>query len=370
LDYKRILVFRTGHLGDTLVSLPAFWGIKKSFPEAHLTLLTNTNPNNPQYVLAQSVLPQNGLFDNWMNYPTGLGKYQTIQMFIKLFLEIRRGKFDVLIYLMNRNRTLKQIDRDERFFKMAGIRNFFGINYLKKNLLSFEIDKPLPVVKSEMEFFLTSLSNEGHPLSNFASLKPEMLLTIEEKGKAENWLKENAGINFQEKKIIGVAPGSKWDSKIWSEDKFFRVVEKLIEKEKVFPVVFGGSEDRNKGNRLLEKWNVGANAAGELKIREAAAALENCRLYIGNDTGTMHLAASVGTKCVCIFAAIDFSGRWFPFGEGHKIFRKQVECEGCHTPLCFNQRKCLELIETEEVYRACVEILGNERTEKTKNLNF
>lgn len=370
MNYKRILVFRTGHLGDTLVSLPAFWGIRRSFPEAQLTLLTNTNPNNPQYVLAQGVLPENGLFDNWMNYPVGLSKYQTLRMFTKLFLEIKRGSFDTLIYLMTRNRTMQQIKRDEQFFNFAGIKNIYGANYLKENLLNFEIEKPLPEIEPEMEFLIRSLVFDGFPINNRENLKPELLLTLDEKKVAENWLKENGGNNLCGKRLVGVAPGSKWDSKVWAEDKFFKVVKKLINENQVFPVIFGGSEDRAKGNRLLEKWQIGANAAGELNIRQAAAALENCQLYLGNDTGTMHLAASVGIRCVGIFAAIDFSGRWFPYGENHKIFRRQVECEGCHTPFCFNQHKCLELIEVEEVYRACVEILLDERTEKTKGINI
>lgn len=370
MDYKRILVFRTGHLGDTLVSLPAFWGIRKSFPEAHLTLLTNTNPKNPQYVLAQSVLPEIGLFDEWMNYPTGLSKYQTLRMLTKLFLEIRRSKFDALIYLMTRNRTALQVKRDEYFFNMTGIKKIFGINYLKNNFLSFEIKKPLPKVESEREFLLKSLVSEGFPIKHPENLKPDLLLTLDERKIAKNWLMKNCGNNFKEKKLIGVAPGSKWDSKVWAEDKFFEVVNKLIDKDNVFPIVFGGKEDRTKGKRLLDKWKIGANAAGELNIRQAAAALENCRLYLGNDTGTMHLAASVGLRCVGIFAAIDFSGRWFPFGENHKIFRRQVECEGCHTPFCFNQHKCLELIEVDKVYQACVEILFDERKEKTKNINI
>jgi ADP-heptose:LPS heptosyltransferase len=76
----------------------------------------------------------------------------------------------------------------------------------------------------------------------------------------------------------------------------------------------------------------------------------------------MHLAASVGTPCVAIFAAVDWPGRWEPFGSGHQTFRRQVECEGCFTSNCFNNNQCLELINADEVYGACLQILNREET--------
>lgn len=357
MDFKRILIFRIGHLGDTLVSLPAFWAVKKAFPAAEISLLTNTDANNPQYIAARSVLPEKGLFDKWLKYPTGLDKYKTIQAFKTLLLEIRRDKYDAVIYLMTRNRTLKQIRRDELFFRLGGIKKIIGLKNLKKNLIDSDREKPLPVLDSELSFLLECLEAENFPLPEKKILKPDMLLSKEEKEFAENWLRENCGEFFENKRLIAIAPASKWDSKVWAEERFREVVERLIREENIFPVIFGGKEDFEKGERLLEKWKRGANAAGNLNIRQAAAALEKCRLYLGNDTGTMHLAASVETPCVGIFAAIDYMGRWHPFGTGHRIFRKTVECEGCFSPICFNHGKCLDLISTGEVYAACLKIL-------------
>ncbi|HXH70772.1 MAG TPA: glycosyltransferase family 9 protein, partial [Pyrinomonadaceae bacterium] len=157
-----------------------------------------------------------------------------------------------------------------------------------------------------------------------------------------------------------VAPGSKWDSKIWAEERFAEVIAELIERNDVFPIVFGGREDREKGNRLLRHWKSGANAAGELNIRQAAAALENCRLYLGNDTGTMHLAAAVETPCVAVFAAIDLPGRWHPHGENHTIFRKTVPCEGCLAPVCPFEKQCTTEITAESVLAACKKVLEKE----------
>lgn len=358
LDLKRILIYRTGYLGDTLISLPAFWAVRKSFPDAHIALLSNSDSQNPQFATARNILPARDLFDEWLSYPTNLGKLQTLQSFKDLFLKIKRGNFDALIYLMTRNRNAKQIKRDAAFFRLAGIKNIIGTKYLLENYLDPNAPRPLPEVEPEADYLVKCLTFENFPLSSEASdLRPEMLLTEREKRGAREFFDENCRIPFQNRNLIAIAPASKWESKIWAEEKYTAVIERLIAEKNIFPVIFGGTEDREKGERLLKKWKTGANAAGILNIREAAAALGFCRLYLGNDTGTMHLAASVGTRCVAIFAAIDWAGRWIPFGSGHKIFRRTVECEGCLSPICYNKNKCLELVSTEEVFRACLEIL-------------
>lgn len=348
--FKRILVYRIGHLGDTLVSLPAFWGIRKTYPQAHVTLLTNSNAHNPNFVLARSILPAEGLFDDWMTYPSEFGKLLTFLTLSKLFLEIKRRNFDALFYLTTRNRTVSQIKRDVLFFKAAGIKNIIGTEYLLRNLLDNKVSRPLPVIETEMDFLTNCLKFEHIPLDDIKDIKPDLLLAENETSDAEKWLQSNCGKYLQNNKLLAVAPSGKWASKIWAENSFAEVVQRLIEAEDVFPIVFGGMEDREKGNRLLAEWKRGANAAGELNIRQAAAALSRCRMYLGNDTGTMHLAAAVGVRCAAVFSAIDWAGRWIPFGENHKIFRETVPCEGCLSSVCKFQRECLEYIKTDTVF--------------------
>ncbi|HTK37882.1 MAG TPA: glycosyltransferase family 9 protein, partial [Pyrinomonadaceae bacterium] len=88
-----------------------------------------------------------------------------------------------------------------------------------------------------------------------------------------------------------------------------------------------------------------------------AALLHKCTLYLGNDTGTMHLASAVGVPCVAIFSAADRAGQWEPFGNNNYVLRKRVECEGCGLDICCFQNMCLDLISADEVYAACVGVL-------------
>ena len=347
---------RIGHLGDTLVALPAFWSLRNAFPDAKLTLLSNSDKRNPNYLAPTSVIPAIGLFDEFIDYPTNVSSAASIFGALRLALLLRRLKFDAVFYLMPRARTEKQIARDRLFFSVSGNKSVFGLDYTLRNSLAGPMPSVIPAICSESEFLLDLLEEAGIPVDR-AAQSTALNLTELEKGAGAAFLAES-GID-ERQRIIAIAPGSKWPSKIWFEDRYADVVERLIELHDVYPIVLGGPEDRECGERLVAVWGRGANAAGRLNVREAAALLERCLLYLGNDTGTMHLAAAVGVRCVAIFAAIDYPGRWAPFGSGHQIFRRSVECEGCHTPDCFNANKCLKLIGVEEVVEAASSILSS-----------
>lgn len=355
LEFENILVFRIGHFGDTIVALPAMWAIRDRFPGARLSLLTNIDIRNPHYISPRNVLPEKGLFDDWLAYPTNLGAVGSALGFLRLSMRLRRDKYDAVIYLMPRIRTAAQIDRDTRFFKLSGISNVIGTGYLREHNLASAIPKPTPVVETETEFLMQMLSAEGFKLDG-DERKTDLLITKAERSSANRLFAEISTPGL-EQRLIAIAPGSKWRSKIWDEERFGDVVAKLIANENCYPVIFGGPEDKEKGDRLIAKWAAGANAAGVFSIRESAALLERCSLYLGNDTGTMHLAAAMGTPCVAIFAATDWKGRWLPFGDKNQIFRRSVECEGCLTPDCFNNHKCLDLVAARDVYDACRQIL-------------
>jgi ADP-heptose:LPS heptosyltransferase len=283
---------------------------------------------------------------------------------------IRSLRFDTAFYLMTRGRTRKQIARDRFFFRLCGIRNVLGTDFAKENLLPTSVSHPLPKVTSEGEYLLECLRSVG--LNTELGMRAEslLLLTAPERTAATDWLETVGAVSHPERPIVAFAPGSKWESKIWREDRFAEVGLRLIKDFGVFPIIFGGREDRDKGERLLQTWKSGANAAGALTVREAAAALEKCDLFVGNDTGTMHLATTMGVRCVAVFAAIDWPGRWYPRGDGHRIFRIPVECEGCHATVSPNGNKCLELISSEDVYRACAHELETNRTRQTSSLAF
>ncbi|HEY2846805.1 MAG TPA: glycosyltransferase family 9 protein [Pyrinomonadaceae bacterium] len=351
----RILVFRIGQLGDTIVALPAFWMLRAAYPAASITLLTNSAPNHVGAVAANDVLPD-GLFDNVISYPSNTRGFAALAQRLALANRIRRGRFERAYYLMPRNRTPAQISRDLRFFRLSGIKDVAGVRFHQQNLLEFPIPVPTPETSSEVDFLVEMLRSEGiDPGDKSQDL---LRLSKDERQAAARWLCENCLVPDSEI-IVAVAPGSNWPSKTWASDRFESVISRLMSQFNIFPVVVGGPQDRTAGDRLIDSWGRGANAAGRLTVRESAALLERCSLFLGNDTGTMHLAAAVGTPCVAVFSAVDWIGKWAPFGgQRNRILRARIDCEGCRLQACPYGNKCLDLVSVDETFAACVDLLS------------
>jgi ADP-heptose:LPS heptosyltransferase len=181
----------------------------------------------------------------------------------------------------------------------------------------------------------------------------DLALTAAEMRDAAAWWSSAGYSDGDRMRAVAIGAGSKVPSKVWPEDRFFALGRRLILEGGFLPVIFGGSEDRDVGERLVAGWGTGVVVAGRLTVRESAALMQGMCGYVGNDTGTMHLAAAAGLRCVGVFSAQDFPGRWDPYGSGHVVLRSCVPCEGCRLQMCDKGLKCLTSIDVDAVFNAC-----------------
>jgi heptosyltransferase-2 len=85
--------------------------------------------------------------------------------------------------------------------------------------------------------------------------------------------------------------------------------------------------------------------------------ISNCGLFVANDSGPMHLAASIGVPLIAIFGSTDplHTG---PRGEKCNIIYKKVSCSPCFERECNKDLECMKLIETNDVIKAAKELMG------------
>jgi asparagine synthase (glutamine-hydrolysing) len=357
LSGKRILVFRIGQLGDTIISLPAMSVVRRNFPEAHIALLSDRHPGK-SYVLAPDLLQNAGIFDEFLTYPVeDTGEISKGSRMAALLARIRRKRFDTLVYLAPTNRTPEQIGRDRRFFSFAGIGNFIGMNGFE-HLEPKVPGQPMAMAPSESELLLRRLAGSGLVIRPEDKTRMDFGLRVDDDSAVLEWLRQQ--VTADGGRIwVAVGPGSKMPAKRWPLRRFEEVVRHLIDEFDIWPTVFGGAEDRVIGDWLLERWGRGYNAAGGLALRPSLVAMKRSVIFLGNDTGTMHMAAAVGVPCVAIFSARERPGLWYPGGIDHKVFRSQIECEGCGLVECIErQNECLKRISATDVLEACREMLA------------
>ena len=198
---------------------------------------------------------------------------------------------------------------------------------------------PHPKVTNVCDFLIESLKREGVFVPDDPFTLMHMGLSQEERDKAKHWLSER-GVKPGDL-VIGIGPGSKMPSKLWPPERFREVAKAIDEKYSPIFLAFGSVAEREVCESVLTGLGRGINCAGEMDVRMSSAVFEHVSVYVGNDTGTMHMAVSGGAKCVALFSARDWPGRWNPYGEGHTVFREVVPCEGCMLEVCDKENLCM-----------------------------
>ena len=359
----RVLVFRIGSLGDTLVSVPALYAIRRHFgDEAHICLLRNSGARG--LVTPDELLSPHSCVDSFVDYPSNVGPASRVAAILRLVVRIRRGQFDAAVYLAPAARSAWAVRRDRVFYRVCGIRRLLGFRvFAREDLFPHEDDGRLSQVRSEGRFLLDRLGADGlQPVEEEGKLPLSLELTEAERMRAREWLRERGW--HEGGTLIAIAPGSKMPVNRWALSRFVQVGDVLRRRVPCELVVVGGRRERAAGQRLLAEWGGGINAAGAFSVRDSAALLELCHLLLGLDTGTTHLAAAVGTPCVGIYGARDNPGRWHPMGQGHEILRKDeaVPCAGCLLEDCPRPSShCTLLISADEVVEAALRVLAKRR---------
>lgn len=353
---KTVLVYHMGGLGDMVVALPAFYAVRKRHQDAHLVLIGNPSLQESYIPSYKEVVEPLRIFDYFINYlPPKLIKIESWISILNLAIKIIKLKPQIIYYLAPRNRTLSQLKRDNFFFHhICGINQLEGFKseYYIHSLFQALFDKEGNIVRlsKEADYLLNLVQEEreNNAISDFILKIPEEFELRASKLMNEIGLEQNIP-------TFTIAPGSKMPAKRWPIEKFKELGERLL---KIYPelrlIVIGGKEDIQMGENLCAYWGKRAkNIAGKTSFWETAVFLKKTKLYIGNDTATMHLAAMVGIPCVAIFSARDNPVRWEPYGKGHIILRKKIECEGCMLEICKDKKNaCLRKIEVEEVVEA------------------
>jgi ADP-heptose:LPS heptosyltransferase len=107
--------------------------------------------------------------------------------------------------------------------------------------------------------------------------------------------------------VLAVGPTANWGGKQWPAERFAEIIARLTADgailERARAAVFGAADERPAAAPVIESLppERRIDLVGEVDLLTAAACLERCALYIGNDSGLMHLAAAAGTPTLGLF---------------------------------------------------------------------
>jgi heptosyltransferase-3 len=159
------------------------------------------------------------------------------------------------------------------------------------------------------------------------------------------------------KDYVVIQPTASFPSKQWPAERFGRLGRSLKERTgRRVLVSLPGFDARNVGDFFSREFPV----VSDLPSGELMALLETASLYVGNDSGPMHVAAALGTPVVGIFGSSD-PQRWHPWGVPHRTLWAGLDCSPCHGKWCVNasQFACLTELPVETVLDAVLELLSS-----------
>jgi ADP-heptose:LPS heptosyltransferase len=331
-----IFVFKVGSLGDSIVALPAIKNIF-SYYNKKLQFITNK--------------PDLGIFPAWQiykhtSYFNSVYEFQfTLQSIIELKKYVHSFEGQKILFYFADESGLKRNLRNYIFFKLIGFNEVYGWKECTGEYIKRNTDNSLREVLPEyirlqniVEKY-TGQKTEIFPEKNFINFSPDFINKINQK------------FFFLTEPFFVLGIGGKNKIQRWDINRYIEVLNSYPKKLKV--IILGGKAEEEYAHKIeqLAQNKEVINLCGITSILESAYILKKAQFYLGNDTGTAHLAGLVGCKCIVISSARDNPGRWMPIGSNHIIIRKSPKCAGCwlHADNCKYNIMCLNDISPKEV---------------------
>lgn len=330
---KKILIIKPERIGDTILATPAFQALRETFPDAYICLIASSGVRE---------IIEGNLFVDEMSYFKEKGIRAVIKEF-DVIRKLRNKRFDLAVILYPTfwcNLTA--------FLSGAAIRigyDFHGSGFFLTKKLPYNYQK---VPRHEVELNLDVARLVGADIE-----KKELFVSIYQEAEefAEKFMEENG---LKEKNFALIHPGAYEEYIRWNAEGFAQIADRLMKERKMKVVLLGGPGEEGLVGEIISLTQEKPIIAQGFSLSEAVSLIKRARIFIGNSTGTMHIAAALKIPVVAIFAnshPLDSWQKWGPFGEGHIVVHKDVGCIDCQPSDCGNFR-CREAITVSDVFGA------------------
>ncbi|RLB60175.1 MAG: hypothetical protein DRG80_05680 [Deltaproteobacteria bacterium] len=330
MSFKKIFIIHLNQIGDLIFSLPLLKALRENYPDASINSLVKP--------YLKELLVDSPFVDIVIPRESGLtAKF-------KLLKNIRKNNYDLVISLARSEECL-MITALSRAKIKAGFSYFpwdWCLN-LKENI-------------------------EGHnSWYNNAKLLKRLHIPITKTDYVGllNVNKNKVGLNLPEKFVI-ISPGTskRRIAKTWQKEKFAELMLLLKEKYGLSAVLVGGTEDQAYNGeiiRILKKKNREKDIdlldlTGKISLGSLCLIIKGASLFVGIDSGVMHMASSLDIPVVGLFGPTD------PFYVGPQnkksivVRQESMECVPCYLKNC-KHRNCMEKLTVSKAFEACKQLL-------------
>jgi lipopolysaccharide heptosyltransferase II len=334
----RVLLIRLRSIGDTVLSTPSLFALRRFLPNAEIDILVEDwvapvlegHPHADNVV----VLERGGMISR-----------------ARLARQIRSTGYDV-VYNLHGGTTATFLTR------ATGARHRVGLKtYQYAQLHNHQAPSPLLLWGQQkthsVEQQLALLGWTGVPVTDRP--RTQLAVTPEADAVVNQQLAE-AGL--EDRKIALIHPAAAFATKQWATENFARVAESLAERG-FAPVAIAGPNEHAILESLIDQTSVRIVSL-DLSLPEVVALAARSQIFVGNDSGIAHIANAVETPSVVIFGSSNVA-HWRPWNKAAaEVVLEQMACQPCHGYFCekFPQPECILSVPVERVVAAIDKVLN------------
>ena len=333
---NKILIRGTNWIGDAILTIPAVDSIRAAYPKAHIAVLAK--PWVADIYKLFTGIDEVIIYEN---------KYDNALGVLRLANLLKKSKFDLAILLQNAIEAAI-------ITLTAGIPLRAGYNSDGRGiLLTHRVQRNREIKKlHQIDYYLEMVKALG-----CVSVNKEMHLETKiSRREAVSVLQKY--LPAPKKEIIGIAPGATYGpAKRWFPARFAAVADKIAGTFDCQIILLGGKSDDDAAEevRRLAQTSI-LNLAGKTNLKEAVYLISQCRLFISNDSGLMHVAGALNIPTIAIFGSTN-PQTTSPAGNKSIVVHQEVSCSPCLKKTCPSDFRCMELITVEDVWQAAQNIL-------------
>ncbi len=311
--FKKVLIIRTGAIGDVIHTTNTFRAIKDAHPEVEIHYLTSINESMLVYDknLAKVWVIESEKFKPFSKYTMEFAK------------KLKAEKFDVAINLQPSFKTRLLVE-------LAKIKTHF--NYKKKSKLH------------AVQNYWETAKKAFPDIKNYSDLKMYLNPEVSEKMHTE--------LSKYKRPLVVLNAGhvfAKRQGRTYPVEKWIELGNKIQEKYDGTILITGVKVDEEI-LKPLEQIKNSVSFVSKLSLDENSALIKNSDILISGDSGPLHIASALGVKALGLFGSMPIE-RTGPCGENCSVVVSPMECAPC------NHIKCKYLKGTGELYSPCMKMI-------------
>ncbi len=342
-NIKKILLLRPRRMGDIILTTPALKALRSLLPLAHISYLVET----PYARLIEG--------NNLVDEVIAIQPRPSFAAFLAIIKKIRKKKFDAVIDFHGGPRCALFVLTSGSPLKIGYETKYKAWVYDYRVPRSY-VSGPVHSVVNHLNLvrILNPKISEDYSLQ----VPPPQL---EEKRKIEIFWKQ---LDLSSRRVAAVHISAGNQFRDWGTNNLVSFLKHLVSLS-VTPLLIGSREDKLREKEILKNFKGEViSLVGETSLGELMAVLERVDLFVGPDSGPMHLAAALNKPIVALFGPT-IPAHFAPWKARAIIIEKPLSCRPCRQRSCPEKNySCIREIRPDEVIKACLILLGLEAREE------